>query len=202
MRRAQGRCLTPTTRLQLYTALGDARLLPIGGRQAKKLPAVDQTPHRRAQTPLHSPLATPLGGLSTPFATRRLMARRPVARHETFEGSARRIPPLLPSLLAHLSYSSPIPSSCTPMSSSCSCPFPVVPPPTRPPAAPPRCAAPLPPLLPSQARRLHVAQARRLLSSATLDAPMRAREVRTLPLYSVYTYYVAARLSSVFFYRT
>ena len=100
VRRSQGRCLTPTTRLQLYTALGDARLLPIGGRQAKKLPAVDQTPHRRTQTPLHSPLATPLGGLSTPFATRRLVARRLVACHETSEGSARLILPLLPSLLA------------------------------------------------------------------------------------------------------
>ena len=100
VRRSQGRCLTPTTRLQLYTALSDARLLPIGGRQAKKLPAVDQTPHRRAQTPLHSPLATPLGGLSTPFATRRLVARRLVACHETSEGSARLILPLLPSLLA------------------------------------------------------------------------------------------------------
>ena len=115
MRRSQGRCLTPTTRLQLYTALGDARLLPIGGRQAKKLPAVDQTPHRRAQTPLHSPLATPLGGLSTPFATRRLVARRLVACHETSEGSARLILPLLPSLLAcnpgpPFLYSSPIPS--------------------------------------------------------------------------------------------
>lgn len=111
------------------------------------------------------------------LATRRLRARHASSYPSSHHSWPNPGPPFL--------YSSPIPSL---RALPCLVPAPALSPssrpPTRPPAAPPRCAASLPPVLPFQARRLHVAQARRLLSSATLDAPMRAREVRTLLLYS------------------